>query len=536
MEVFFYNAIMMIFIMLYGLTLYYTNIVIYGLTDLSEWANDIRMIPFVTALLLISLLEEKYIAYILLFLLFFHVNMIVLTVALIYSIRRLLGWWTGCFVSVQETTSAVRYVKSTVMSGIDNLIRWCSGYSSHAHGLWPWYEISMAVLHVVSIVFLGMIGMWIFNHELVLVHKLYFYGAHMTGFFPVVLISMTPLGIRYVSCRWIGHPYPIPLLLILLLYEMDMVVLMGITTLVSGIRCLIHWFTQNPEPIHWWVESQTDPKVSRQTIIPRPVSLITLLHAVKTSVLMVMSMVVSRIICLIGWGIGDNELDIRLSYKMRTALSAVTSGIRHLKNWWNGNPKPLILPNMELDLDNHLFSNATQKPTDFRIKVEDKIIHVHKSILCAVSDYFLVMLLSGMKESEEGMIHIQNTKADVVETMIGYFYGQTTSIDWNHIKDYVDIVELWQIAEVKDILEDYIAENVTPHNSSWTDWFHHADTYHMEHLQEEMLTDLLSPYPNKATQGRSQKLNKKAPTTDTFKKIIIIINLFVFFNSVFLIY
>ena len=276
---------------------------------------------------------------------------------------------------------------------------------------------------------------------------------------------------------------------------------------MSGIKCLKGWFNKNPEPVHWWVEY---PKLSQQTIIQRPVSLNTCLHAVKTSVLMVMPKVVSG---LMRWLIGE-----RLSYKIKRTLSMVISTV---KDWWNGNPKPLILPMMKRrNLDKLLFSNGTKNPTDFRIKVEGQIIHVHKSVLCAVSDYFLVMLQSGMKEGEEGMIHIQNTKADVMKTVIGYFYGQTTSIDWNHIKDYVDVVELWQTAEVKDILEDYIAENITPHNC--TDWIDYADTYHMEYLKEvtramiNFPTDFLSLHPSKA-HGHSRKLEKKVPTTDTFK-------------------
>ena len=109
-------------------------------------------------------------------------------------------------------------------------------------------------------------------------------------------------------------------------------------------------------------------------------------------------------------------------------------------------PKPLILQGM--NTEDHLLSQEIQKPTDLLIKVDDKTLHVHKAVLCAVSDYFRVMLESGMKESNEHVIHIHDTRADVVETMMGYFYGKDSCIQWKHIKDYVDIVELWQLAQV----------------------------------------------------------------------------------------
>ena len=106
-------------------------------------------------------------------------------------------------------------------------------------------------------------------------------------------------------------------------------------------------------------------------------------------------------------------------------------------------------------------------------------MHIRKGILCATSDYFNVMLESGMKESDTGEICIQHTRADVVKTMIGYFYGKNVYIEWEQIKDYVDIVELWQLAELKPVLEAYIAKNVSLQDC--VEWFILADAYHMEY-------------------------------------------------------
>ena len=63
-------------------------------------------------------------------------------------------------------------------------------------------------------------------------------------------------------------------------------------------------------------------------------------------------------------------------------------------------PAPLTLPYyLEPDkLQGDALAEERQKPRDSYIKVEDQTIHVHKGVLCAVSDYFHAMLESGMKK------------------------------------------------------------------------------------------------------------------------------------------
>ena len=137
-------------------------------------------------------------------------------------------------------------------------------------------------------------------------------------------------------------------------------------------------------------------------------------------------------------------------------------------------PAPMILRGMMSDA----VAKERQKPRDFYVKVEDQTIHVHKGVLCAVSDYFNAMLTSDMKESDTGQIRIKNTRASVVKTMIGYFYGKDACIEWTQIRDYVDIVELWQLAQVKPVLEAYIGENIVLPDCF--EWFMFANVYQME--------------------------------------------------------
>ena len=170
---------------------------------------------------------------------------------------------------------------------------------------------------------------------------------------------------------------------------------------------------------------------------------------------------------------------------MEASQSVLSSETRTTK------PVPLILQGMRFEkIENQSFFDVIAKPKDFCIIVENETIDVHKSVLCAVSDYFRAMLESGMKEANEEVLHIQYTRADVVKTMIRYFYGEVTSIEWEHIKDYVDIVELWQLLEVKGMLETYIGENISPDNCIGI-LFMYADAYHMEHVKQKII-DLMN--------------------------------------------
>ena len=115
-----------------------------------------------------------------------------------------------------------------------------------------------------------------------------------------------------------------------------------------------------------------------------------------------------------------------------------------------------------------------------------------------------MMFECGMKESREGTMHIQH-KADVVKTMIGYFYGKTTCIEWLHIKDYVDIVEIWHLTKVKTLLEIYIANNISLNDC--IDWFLYADAYGMEHVLQMASMLIASQLPQISKSKAFQSLS-----------------------------
>ena len=156
-----------------------------------------------------------------------------------------------------------------------------------------------------------------------------------------------------------------------------------------------------------------------------------------------------------------------------------TSDTKPPINWRRMNSQEIVLPGMKFEGS---LSQEIQKPTDFRIEVEDQAIDVHKKVLLVASDYFCMMLESGMKESNNSVMRIQDCTIHVVKTIIAYFYGKELCIEWKHVKDYLDIVELWQLTRVKHLLEIFLTHTVEISFLNCIEWFYYADVYHMENV------------------------------------------------------
>ena len=103
-------------------------------------------------------------------------------------------------------------------------------------------------------------------------------------------------------------------------------------------------------------------------------------------------------------------------------------------------------------------------PADFCLKIENESLMVHKELLASVSPYFKCMLDSGMQEVEKGMVEVKDLKAQSVKTVISYIYGEEISFRWDDVMDYLDIVEAWQLPNLKDKLEEYIISNINTEN------------------------------------------------------------------------
>ena len=104
------------------------------------------------------------------------------------------------------------------------------------------------------------------------------------------------------------------------------------------------------------------------------------------------------------------------------------------------------------------------KPPDFCIKIENESLLVDKELLASSSSYFKCMFDSGMQEVQKGMVELKDLEAQSVKTVISYICGEEICVQWDDVTDYLDIVEAWQMTDLKDKLEEYIISNINTEN------------------------------------------------------------------------
>ena len=131
----------------------------------------------------------------------------------------------------------------------------------------------------------------------------------------------------------------------------------------------------------------------------------------------------------------------------------------------------------------HSCSLDTSIPPNFCIKLKQESIPVHKEVLLSVSDYFCCLFESGMKEVQNQTLNLEDldVNSEVVMSVVAYMYGEDIIIEWKDIRDFMDIVECWQIFELKDKLEDYVGSNIN--TDDCITWSVLAQRYQMKKVQ-----------------------------------------------------
>ena len=131
----------------------------------------------------------------------------------------------------------------------------------------------------------------------------------------------------------------------------------------------------------------------------------------------------------------------------------------------------------------------TSHPPDFSIVVEEERIPVHRKLLEETCHYFQCLFECRIQEVETGTLEVKHMQVSVVRTVIAYLYGEDISISWDSVTDYLDIVEMWQLIELKDELEDYIVTNIDIDIkfNNCMHWMDIVETYHMAKLERKIL-------------------------------------------------
>ncbi len=89
--------------------------------------------------------------------------------------------------------------------------------------------------------------------------------------------------------------------------------------------------------------------------------------------------------------------------------------------------------------------------SDVVFKVEDTEIKAHKIILVARSEYFRAMFLSGMKESTDKTIPIQDVSSSTFRNLLQFIYTGTTPVTEANIVELFGAAEMFQVPDLKEL-------------------------------------------------------------------------------------
>lgn len=122
---------------------------------------------------------------------------------------------------------------------------------------------------------------------------------------------------------------------------------------------------------------------------------------------------------------------------------------------------------------------------DIKFVIGDKSLMAHKAVLVAKSKVFRAMLTTNMKESQNGIVEIDDTHFEAFESFIKFLYSnkigniQELGLDLLHLSDKYDVQDL------KDRCGNYLSQRLDKGNV--IDYLIKADQYNCEVLKSNAL-------------------------------------------------
>ena len=120
---------------------------------------------------------------------------------------------------------------------------------------------------------------------------------------------------------------------------------------------------------------------------------------------------------------------------------------------------------------------------DVTIAVEDKEFKAHRAVLAAASPFFLALLTSDMKESNEQLIKVDLEEAteSVVEDALKYLYTGNVTIIEERAHNLLATANYLLLPGLKTMVSDFLEDRVTTQNCVFNYYF--ADKYECVELK-----------------------------------------------------
>ena len=123
------------------------------------------------------------------------------------------------------------------------------------------------------------------------------------------------------------------------------------------------------------------------------------------------------------------------------------------------------LSHLLLDQLSSLYLNAND--SDIVFIIEGERIYAHKFVLILRCQYFRLMFSSGLKESIEKEIQLNETPLSAFKNVLNYIYTGRVKLNDKKIEDIVEILCLGHCYELEDLvshLVSYIESSVSAEN------------------------------------------------------------------------
>ncbi|KAL8586126.1 hypothetical protein ACOMHN_065089 [Nucella lapillus] len=126
---------------------------------------------------------------------------------------------------------------------------------------------------------------------------------------------------------------------------------------------------------------------------------------------------------------------------------------------WKGKIASSVLDGMQRCFSHNLF-------TDIEIEVNSVVFKCHKVFLCAISDFFRAMFLSGMKESVNNRIQLSGLTSATFRNVLSFYYeGDDGIITHDTVEELLRASGLLQLECLQARCEAYYTDHLFPENA-----------------------------------------------------------------------
>ena len=107
---------------------------------------------------------------------------------------------------------------------------------------------------------------------------------------------------------------------------------------------------------------------------------------------------------------------------------------------------------------------------DFTITIESRRFQVHKCLIGIASEFFKKSITAEMKEKYENVVTIYNIKANVMETVLDYIYGNEISLTTGNFEELFEANDFLQLHQLASECRNYLKNIVIDGNNVIQFW------------------------------------------------------------------